>query len=142
MALREWTPNNLEANAAFRQVHELPTTVELRTYVRVLLITVSDIMTYWPFWFVEAITRESFSYVGMSKASAAACAAELIATYTKSIQYPVVHQNGCVTYENKNMTVATVRASHTAGAMYQVDVDREEPSYEFEPMFVIPEDNP
>lgn len=141
MALRSWTSNNLEANAAFRQVHELPTTVELRTYVRVFA-TISGITAYWPFWFVEAITRESFSYVGMSKASAAACAAELIATYTKSIQHPVVHENGLVTYENKNMTVATVRASHTAGAMYQVDVDREEPSYEFEPLFVIPENNP
>lgn len=141
MALRSWTSNNLEANAAFRQVHELPTTVELRTYVRVFA-TISGITAHWPFWFVETITRESFSYVGMSKASAAACAAELIATYTKSILYPVVHKNGHVTYEPKNMTVATVRASHTAGAMYQVDVDREEPSYELEPLFVIPENNP
>ena len=138
MALRTWTPNNLEANAAFRQVHELPTTVELRTYVKVFA-TISGITAYWPFWFVEAITRESFSYVGMSKASAAACAAELIATYTKTIQHPVVAQNGTVTYENKKMTVATVRAVHTGGAMYQVDVDREEPSYEFEPLFEITE---
>ena len=103
MALRSWTSNNLEANAAFRQVHELPTTVELRTYVRVFA-TISGITAYWPFWFVETITRESFSYVGMSKASAAACAAELIDTYTKSIQYPVVHENGLVTYENKTIS--------------------------------------
>ena len=142
MALRSWTPNNLEANAAFRQVHELPTTVELRTLVFWTFGIAGVVVRRLPFWFVETITRESFSYVGMSAASAAACAAELIEEYTKIIRYPVINEGVIMNYENKNMTVATVRAVHTAGAMYQVDVDREEPSYEFEPLFVIPENNP
>ena len=140
MALRTWTPNNLEANAAFRQVHELPTTVEIRTRVYWVGWMLGG-WGIWPYLFVERITRESFSYVGMDAESAAACAAELIEAYTKTIQYPVVNaQNLIVDYEDKNMTVATVRAVHVGGAMYQVDVDRAEPSYELELLFTFPEE--
>ena len=145
MALRTWTPNNLSANSAFRKTHELPTTVQLRTRVT-LFAEINGKPAYWPFWFVESITRESYSYVGMDAASAAICAAELIDLYTKTINYQTVEATSgyqdaalVVKDESKTMTVATVRAVHTGGAMYQVDVDREEPSYALEPMFTIPE---
>jgi len=139
MALRTWTPNNLSANSAFRKTHELPTTVQLRTRVT-MFAEINGTEAYWPFWFVESITRESYSYVGMDAASAAACAAELIDLYTKTINYQTVEATtGLVKSEPKTTTVATVRAVHTGGAMYQVDVDREEPSYALEPMFTIPE---
>ena len=139
MALRTWTPNNLSANSAFRKTHELPTTVLLRTRVSAFA-KIHGLLVYWPFWFVESITRESYSYVGMDAASAAICAAELIDLYTKTINYQTVEATtGSVKSEPKTMTVATVRAVHTGGAMYQVDVDREEPSYALEPMFTIPE---
>jgi hypothetical protein len=140
MALRTWTPNNLSANSAFRKTHELPTTVQLRTRVTLQFVKINGMLVYWPFWFVESITRESYSYVGMDAASAAICAAELTDLYTKTVNYQTVEATtGEVKDESKTMTVATVRAVHTGGAMYQVDVDREEPSYALEPMFTIPE---
>jgi hypothetical protein len=43
-----------------------------------------------------------------------------------------------VTYENKSMIVASVRARHTGGGMFQVDVERNEPEYTLVALFTLP----
>jgi hypothetical protein len=52
---------------------------------------------------------------------------------------PVINAGtGAVTFEYKSMIVATVRAMHTGGGMFQVDVERNEPEYTLVPMFTLP----
>ena len=111
-----------------KEVYELPVTVEIRTRVYIWSMTAyTGIYTY---NHVEQITRESYAYVGMTAAAAAACAADMVAEYTKNVGLPCVDRvTGAVTYEDVSMCVATVRAVHVGGRMYNVEVDRNETSY-------------
>ena len=117
-----------------KEVYELPVTVEIRTLVRIMSMTAyTGIYTY---DHVEQITRESYAYVGMTAAAAAACAADMVALYTKNVGKPVVDRvTGAVTYEDVVMCVASVRAVHVGGRMYNVEIDRNETSYT---MTIIP----
>jgi hypothetical protein len=129
-----------EAN---KQIIELPTTTKIGTVVIMYTVTGGTEGNYTfgnaPFLYVESITRESYSYVGMTAAAAATCAEALIATYTKNVSVPIINAStGAVTYENKSLIVASVRARHTGCGMFQVDVERNEPEYTLVALFTLP----
>ena len=111
-----------------KEVYELPVTVSISTRVSIMSISAhTGIFTY---DHLEEITRESYAYVGMTAAAAAACAADMVALYTKNVGFPIVDRwTGAVTYEDKTMCVASVRAVHVGGRMYNVEIDRNETSY-------------
>ena len=111
-----------------KEVYELPVTVSITTRVYVMSMTAYTGV----FWYdhLEQITRESYAYVGMTAAAAAACAADMVALYTKNVGIPIVDRwTGAVAYEDKTMCVASVRAVHVGGRMYNVEIDRNETSY-------------
>ena len=111
-----------------KEVYELPVTVSILTRVSIWSMTVyTGIFTY---DCLEQITRESYAYVGMTAAAAAACAADMVALYTKNVGKPIVDRmTGAVAYEDVTMCVASVRAVHVGGRMYNVEIDRNETSY-------------
>lgn len=111
-----------------KEVHELPVTVSISTRVSIMSISAhTGILTY---DHLEEITRESYAYVGMTAAAAAACAADMVALYTKNVGIPNVDRvTGAVAYAQVAMCVASVRAVHVGGRMYNVEVDRNEISY-------------
>ena len=111
-----------------KEVYELPVTVSISTTVYVRSMTVYT-GTYM-YNHLEQITRESYAYVGMTAAAAAACAADMVALYTKKVGKPIIDKwSGAVTYEDVTMCVASVRAVHVGGRMYNVEIDRNETSY-------------
>lgn len=111
-----------------KEVYELPVTVSILTRVHVMSMTAyTGVYTY---NHLEEITRESYAYVGMTAAAAAACAADMVAAYTKNVGLPIVDRvTGAVTYADVSMCVASVRAVHVGGRMYNVEIDRNETSY-------------
>ncbi len=111
-----------------KEVYELPVTVSILTRVSIWSMSVyTGIFTY---NHLEQITRESYAYVGMTAAAAAACAADMVALYTKNVGVPIVDRmTGAVTYEDVAMCVASVRAVHVGGRMYNVEIDRNETKY-------------
>ena len=124
---------------ANKQIIELPVTTEtLRTRITVYTLIGENTMGYRPYWYIESFTREAFVYVGMTAAAAAACAAAMVAEYTKIGQFPVVQADGSVSFVNKSMVVADIRAVHVGGKMYQVEVNVNDPTYSLEPMFALP----
>lgn len=125
--------------AANKQVYELPTTTKTSTPVVLWTRTGTATFGNAPFAMVEEFTRESYAYVGMDAATAAACAAALITSYTKVIGTPILNPTtGVITYEEKSMLVASVRAVWVGGGMFSVEVERNEPSYSLEPLFTLP----
>jgi len=124
---------------ANKQIIELPVKTEtLRTRITVYTLVGANTMGYVPYWAIESFTREAFVYVGMTAAAAAACAAAMVAAYTKIGRVPVVQDDGSVSFVNKSMVVADIRAVHVGGKMYQVEVYVNDPTYSLEPMFVLP----
>jgi len=118
---------------ANKQIIELPVKTEtVRTRIIVYTLIAEDTMGYRPYWYIESSTREAFVYVGMTAAAAAACAADMVAAYTKIGKFPVVTADGSVTFVNKSMVVADIRAVHVGGKMYQVEVNVNEPTYSLE----------
>lgn len=111
-----------------KEVYELPVTVSILTRVSIMSMTAyTGVFTY---DHLEQITRESYAYVGMTAAAAAACAADMVALYTKNVGIPIVDRmTGAVMYEDVAMCVASVRAVHVGGRMYNVEIDRNETSY-------------
>ena len=111
-----------------KEVYELPVTVSILTSVYVISISAHTGVYFYEH--LEEITRESYAYVGMTAAAAAACAADMVALYTKNVGKPIVNRvTGAVVYEDVTMCVASVRAVHVGGRMYNVEIDRNEPSY-------------
>ena len=124
---------------ANKQIIELPVKTEtVRTHITVYTLIGENTMGYRPYWYIESCTREAFVYVGMTKAAAAACADAMVAEYTKIGQFPVVQPDGSVSFVNKSMVVADIRAVHVGGKMYQVEVNVNDPTYSLEPMFALP----
>ena len=111
-----------------KEVYELPVTVSILTRVSIMSMTAyTGIYTY---DHLEQITRESYAYVGMTAEAAAACAADMVALYTKQVGKPIVDRvTGAVAYEQVEMCVASVRAVHVGGRMYNVEIDRNETRY-------------
>jgi hypothetical protein len=126
-------------SSANKQVYELPTTTKTSTPVIMWTRIGTDNFGNAPFAMVEEFTHESYAYVGMDAATAATCAAALIASYTKVIDVPILNPTtGAITYEEKSMLVASVRAVWVVGGMFNVEVERNEPSYSLEPLFTLP----
>ena len=124
---------------ANKQRIELPVTTEtVRTRITVYTLIGENTMGYAPYWYIESFMRESFVYVGMTAAAAAACAAAMVSEYTKNVSVPVVMEDGSVTYANKTMVVADIRAVHVGGKMYQVEVNVNDPTYSLEPLGTPP----
>ena len=115
-----------------KEVYELPVTYSIKTRVSIMSISAhTGIFTY---SHEEKITREAYAYVGMTAAAAAACAEAMVAMYTKNVEIPNVDRvTGAVTYADVSMCVASVRAVHVGGRMYNVEIDRNEPSYTMTP---------
>jgi hypothetical protein len=121
---------------ANKQIIELPVKTEtLRTRITVYTLIGANTMGNAWYWYIESYTREAFVYVGMTAAAAAACAAAMVAAYTKTVSVPVVMADGSVTFENKTMVVADIRAVHVGGKMYQVEVNVNDPTYSLEPWY-------
>lgn len=111
-----------------KEVYELPVTVSIST--RVSIMSMTAYTGVYMYEHLEQITRESYAYVGMTAAAAAACAEDMVALYTKNVGLPIVDRwTGAVTYEDVAMCVASVRAVHVGGRMYNVEIDRNETSY-------------
>ena len=124
---------------ANKQIIELPVKTEtLRTRITVYTLIDKNTLGYVQYWAVESFTREAFVYVGMTAAAAAACAAAMVAAYTKNVYVPVLQRDGSVTYETKSMVVADIRAVHVGGKMYQVEVNVNDPTYSLEPLGTPP----
>ena len=115
-----------------KEVYELPVTVSILTRVSIMSISAhTGVFTY---DHLEQITREAYAYVGMTAAAAAACAEDMITLYTKNVGIPNVDRvTGAVTYAQVAMCVASVRAVHVGGRMYNVEIDRNEISYTMTP---------
>ena len=104
-----------------KEVYELPVTVSISTRVHIWSMTVYT--GFYTYDHLEEITRESYAYVGMTAAAAAACAADMVALYTKNVGKPIVDRwTGAVTYEDVTMCVASVRAVYVGGRMSYVDI--------------------
>lgn len=82
------------------------------------------------YWHVESITTESFSYVGMTKAAADACAAAMVTAYTKTKSIPSI-QAGEIVTTSVSQCVADIRAVRTEGNTWQVNVEVNEVDHSF-----------
>ncbi len=83
--------------------NQVSITREMRTFFE-------TIGYFW--WYVEAITTESFSYVGMTKAAATTCQEAMITAWTKTKTVPsvsIANNQGTVTYSAITELVADIR---------------------------------
>lgn len=116
MSLNSWNAT-VSANAEFKQRHQLPAVKTVKT-----LFYIPVVATY--YWFVETITTESFSYVGMTEAAATSCAAAMVTAYTENVVTATVDQtDGTISTTTKSICTADIRALHDMGLMWHVDVD-------------------
>ena len=102
--------------------HQLSSEREVRTLIR-LATSIGSGLAMLPYWYVETITTERFSYVGMTAQAAATCQAAMVAAWTKAKYIPLIDQEGNITTELKQVVCADIRANHMAGGMWRVDVD-------------------
>ncbi len=103
--------------------HQLSSEREVRTLIRLATSIGAGVAAMLPYWYVETITTERFSYVGMTKAAATTCQAAMVAAWTKSKYIPLIDQEGNVTTELKQVVCADIKSNHMAGGMWRVDVD-------------------
>jgi len=116
MALKEsYGPEN-------KQQHQLSAESAVRTLIR-LPTSVGAGSAMLPYWYVETITTERFSYVGMTAAAAATCQAAMVTAWTKAKDIPFIDQEGNITTESKQSLCADIKSNHMGGGMWRVDVD-------------------
>jgi hypothetical protein len=108
---------------ANKERHQLSAERTVRTLVRLATSVGGTAWQMLPYWYVETITTERFSYVGMTAAAAATCQAAMVTAWTKSKDIPFISDDGTITTESKQVVCADIRANHTGGSMWQVDVD-------------------
>jgi len=109
--------------------NQVSVTREIRTFFE-------TIGYFW--WYVESITTESFSYVGMTKTAATTCQGDMITAYTKSKLIPtvsIVDNQGDVTYTAVTELVADIRTVRD-NCGWRVDVNVNENTKTIEPAFV------
>lgn len=112
-----------EYSAANKKTHQLSATRTVRTLVRLPTSLDGTAWAMLPYWYVETITTERFSYVGMTAAAAEACQAAMVTAWTKAKDIPFIADDGTITTESKQVVCADIRANNTEGRMWQVDVD-------------------
>lgn len=108
---------------ANKETHQLPATREVRTLIRLATSVGGTAWQMLPYWYVETITTERFSYVGMTAAAAESCQTAMVTAWTKAKDIPLIDNEGNITTESKQVVCADIRANHSAGGMWQVDVD-------------------
>lgn len=113
--------------------NQLSVTREIRTMFNLL----------WEFWwYVESITTESFSYVGMTKTAAATCQEAMVEAWTKTKPVPSVtiqnNQATSITYSYISELVADIRTVRDSCG-WRVDVQVNENTKTIEP-FTAPEE--
>jgi len=105
-----------------KQQHQLSAKSEVRTLIR-LPTPVGSGWAMCPGWYVETITTERFSYVGMTAAAAATCQAAMVTAWTKTKNIPFIDKEGNITTESKRVLCADIKSNHMGGGMWRVDVD-------------------
>ena len=102
--------------------HQLSSKREVRTLIH-LATSIGSGLAMLPYWYVETITTERFSYVGMTAQAAATCQAAMVAAWTKAKYIPLIDQEGNITTELKQVVCADIKSNRMAGGMWRVDVD-------------------
>jgi len=74
-------------------------------------------------WNVETVERQSFEYIGMTKAAADTCATDMVTAWTIEMTDYYVDGNGAIQSTATNRLVADVAVVLMGGAMYKVTVD-------------------
>ena len=123
MALITTWSSTLSNNNYFKQEHQRPATRNVKTLFSAIVSTNDGGYVSLPFWWVESITTQYYSYVGMSKACADACAEAMVTLWTKSKWNPSLGVGGYNLGDYTNQLCADIRTIHVEGAMWQVDVD-------------------
>lgn len=108
---------------ANKERHQLSAERTVRTLVRLKTSLDGTAWAMIPYWYTETITTERFSYVGMTAAAAEACQAAMVSAWTKTKSIPFIDHEGTITTELQQVICADIRANHTGGSMWQVDVD-------------------
>lgn len=115
--------------------NQLPSTRAVKTMFNASILEwVGEeyLYTVRPFWFVEAITTESYSYVGMDESTARACQLEEETKWTKQVTLIGLSDAGVTIGKTVRNLVADVRAVPMGGLMWRVDVDVSWPVYSYE----------
>lgn len=115
--------------------NQLPSTRSVKTMFNASVLELvgeAYLYTIRPFWFVESITTESYSYVGMDEATARLCQAEEETKWTKQVTLIGLSDAGLQIGNTVNNQVADVRAVPMGGLMWRVDVDVSWPTYTIE----------
>lgn len=74
-------------------------------------------------WNVETIERQSYEYVGMTKAAANTCATEMATLWTVTMTDYYVDEAGAIQTTTSNRLVAEIAVVPEGGTMYKVTVD-------------------
>jgi hypothetical protein len=74
-------------------------------------------------WNVETIERQSYEYIGMTKAAADTCAAAMVELWTILMTDSFVDEAGTIQTETAERLVADIAVVLQGGLMYKVTVD-------------------
>lgn len=74
-------------------------------------------------WNVETIERQSYEYIGMTKAAADTCAAAMVTQWTVEMTDAFVDDAGNIQEETAERLVADISVVPQGGLMYKVTVD-------------------
>jgi hypothetical protein len=74
-------------------------------------------------WNVETIERQSYEYIGMTKAAADTCAADMVEQWTIDMTDSFVDEAGTIQTETAERLVADIAVVLQGGLMYKVTVD-------------------
>lgn len=74
-------------------------------------------------WNVETIERQSYEYVGMTKAAADTCADEMVTLWTLTMTDYYVDAGGSIQTATSNRLVADIAVVPQGGLMYKVTID-------------------
>lgn len=74
-------------------------------------------------WNVETIERQSYEYVGMTKAAADTCASAMVTAWTVTMTDYYVDGAGAIQTATSNRLVADIAVEPQGGLMYKVTVD-------------------
>lgn len=74
-------------------------------------------------WNVETVERQSFEYVGMTKAAADTCADAMVTDWTVQMTDFYVDGSGNISSTTSNRLVADIAVILMGGLMYKVTVD-------------------
>jgi hypothetical protein len=74
-------------------------------------------------WNTETVERQSYEYVGMTKAAADTCASAMVTLWTKTMTDYFVTEAGAIDSATSDRLVADIKVVPMGGLMYKVTVD-------------------